>query len=198
MQLHDFTLSGNCYKVRLFLSLLGREAELLPVDLRGGAHKRPEFLALNPRGQVPVLVDEGQALYDSQAILVYLAGRYANDAWYPRDALGQARVACWLSFAANEAAHGPGKARLHVLFRLPGDLEEAQRRAVQVLELLDGHLARHAWLAETPTPTIADVAVYPYAALAGDGGLDLAPYANLNAWFARIRALPGYIGMPGL
>lgn len=90
MQLHDFTLSGNCYKVRLFLALLGRQVELLQVDLRGGAQKRPEFLALNPRGQVPVLVDEGQSVYDSQAILVYLARRYADARWLPQDALGQA------------------------------------------------------------------------------------------------------------
>ena len=198
MRLHDFTLSGNCYKVRLLLALLGRDVEALQVDLLGGAQKRPEFLALNPRGQVPVLEDEGQALYDSQAILVYLASRYAEASWYPQDALSQARIASWLSFAANEAAKGPGQARLHALFRMPGDLQQAQQRAVQVLELVDAHLAQHTWLAQGAAPTIADLAVYPYIALAGDGGLDLAPYANLAAWFARIRALPGYIGMPGL
>ncbi|WP_068826009.1 glutathione S-transferase family protein [Pseudomonas sp. BMS12] len=198
MQLYDFTLSGNCYKVRLFLSLLNREAELLPVDLPGGAQKSADFLTLNPRGQVPVLVDDGQALFDSQAILVYLARRYADVDWYPLDALSQARVASWLSFAANEVAKGPGQARLHVLFRQPGDLTQALQRAAQVLELLDAHLAQHDWLAEGATPTIADLAVYPYVALAGDGGIDLAPYAHLAAWFSRIRALPGYIGMPGL
>ncbi|WP_394558695.1 glutathione S-transferase family protein [Aquipseudomonas alcaligenes] len=198
MQLHDFTLSGNCYKVRLFLSLLGQPVELREVDLRGGEQKRPEFLALNPRGQVPVLVDQGQSIYDSQAILTYLAKRYAATSWLPQDDLGQARVVAWLSFAANEAARGPGQARLHRLFRMPGNLEEAQQRAVQVLELLDAHLARHAWLAEGAAPTIADLAVYPYVALAGDGGVDPTPYVHIAAWFARIRALPGYIGMPGL
>ena len=198
MQLHDFTLSGNCYKVRLFLSLLRLDAELLEVDLPAGAHKRASFLALNPRGQVPVLVDEGQALYDSQAILVYLACRYADASWYPRDALSQARITSWLSFAANEVAKGPGQARLHALFGVPGDARHAQRAAVQVLQLLDAHLAKHSWLAEGDAPSIADVAVYAYVALAGDGDIDLAPYAHLAAWFARIRALPGYIGMPGL
>ncbi|WJN57697.1 glutathione S-transferase family protein [Pseudomonas sp. SO81] len=198
MQLHDFRLSGNCYKVRLFLALLGREVELLQTDLLGGAQKRAEFLALNPRGQVPVLVDEGQAIYDSQAILVYLAKRYGAPSWYPQDALSQARIASWLSFAANEVAQGPGQARLHGLFRMPGDLQQAQQRAVQVLDLLDAHLAQHTWLAQGEAPSIADLAVYPYIALAGDGGIDLAPYVHLAAWFARIRALPGHIGMPGL
>ncbi|MGL4319109.1 MAG: glutathione S-transferase family protein [Pseudomonas sp.] len=198
MQLHDFTLSGNCYKVRLFLGLLGRSVDLLPVDLRNGEQKTPAFLALNPRGQVPVLIDEGQALYDSQAILVYLARRYAPESWYPQDALSQARIASWLSYAANEAAKGPGQARLHALFGFPGDLPTAQQRAIQVLQLLDQHLSRHSWLAEGAAPSIADLAVYPYIALAGDGGVDLAPYAHLHAWFARIRALPGYLTMPGL
>lgn len=198
MRLHDFTLSGNCYKVRLFLALLGREAEQVQTDLLGGAQKRAEFLALNPRGQVPVLEDDGRTIYDSQAILVYLARRYAETSWYPQDALSQARIAGWLSFAANEVAQGPGQARLHALFRMPGDLPLAQQRATQILELLEAHLARHNWLAEGAAPSIADIAVYPYVALAGDGGLDLAPYAHLAAWFARIRALPGYIGMPGL
>ncbi|WP_043307873.1 glutathione S-transferase family protein [Pseudomonas sp. ML96] len=198
MLLHDFTLSGNCYKVRLFLALLDQPVELREVDLRGGEQKRPEFLALNPRGQVPVLVDQDQPIYDSQAILTYLAKRYAAASWLPQDNLTQARVAAWLSFAANEAARGPGQARLHRLFRMPGNLEGAQQRAVQVLELLDAHLTHHAWLAESAAPTIADLAVYPYVALAGDGGVDLAPYAHITAWFARIRALPGYIGMPGL
>ncbi|MEO4048323.1 glutathione S-transferase family protein [Pseudomonas sp. CAU 1711] len=198
MRLHDFTLSGNCYKVRLFLALLGREAELLQVDLRGGAQRSPEFLALNPRGQVPVLEDEGLSIHDSQAILAYLARRYADAGWFPQDAAGQARVIAWLSFAANEAARGPGQARLHALFRMPGDLKEAQQRALRVLELLDTHLAHHTWLAEGTAPSIADIAVYPYVALAGDGGLDLSPYTHVAAWFARIRALPGYIGMPGL
>lgn len=198
MQLHDFTLSGNCYKIRLFLSLLQLEAELLSVDLPGHAQKSAEFLALNPRGQVPILVDDGHVLFDSQAILVYLACRYADTSWYPRDALSQARISSWLSLAANEVARGPGQARLHVLFRFPGDAQQAQESARQVLRLLDAHLAQHNWLAEGAAPTIADLAVYPYVALAGDGAVDLAPYIHLAAWFTRIRALPGYIGMPGL
>ncbi|MCY1546583.1 hypothetical protein D9M68_825860 [compost metagenome] len=72
------------------------------------------------------------------------------------------------------------------------------KKAIAALQLLDTHLAANLWLAQGRQPSIADIAVYPYAALAGDGGIDLTPYAHLNAWFARIRALPGYIGMPGL
>ncbi|GAB6389517.1 glutathione S-transferase family protein [Stutzerimonas marianensis] len=197
MKLHDLTLSGNCYKVRLFLSLIGQSAERVPVDLRQGEHKRPAFLALNPRGQVPVLEDDEVRLADSQAILVYLALRHAP-AWHPQDVLSQARIAGWLSFAANEMHHGPATARFGRVFRMPIDQALAVSRAQAALTLLEQQLGKHAWLAETPIPTIADVAVYPYAALAGEGGQNLADYPALQAWFGRIRELPGYVPMPGL
>ncbi|MBT6286377.1 MAG: glutathione S-transferase, partial [Rhodospirillaceae bacterium] len=88
IQLYDYILSGSCYKVRLFLSMLGKEFEPIPVDYYpGGEHKTPEFLEINPLGQIPVLRDGGLTLRDAQAILVYLAGRYDNARkWYPEDA----------------------------------------------------------------------------------------------------------------
>ncbi|HBB23660.1 MAG TPA: glutathione S-transferase, partial [Pseudomonas sp.] len=104
----------------------------------------------------------------------------------------------WLSFAANEVQHGPATLRLGKLFGRPIDESLAQARAASALRLLERHLAQHAWLAQTSAPTIADIAVYPNVALGGDGGLDLQAYPALQAWFGRIRALPGYAGMPGL
>lgn len=198
MKLYDLTLSGNCYKVRLFLSLIGQPVELIPVNLLKGEHKQPAFLALNPRGEVPVLLDADVRLIDSQAILVYLARRYADERWFPLDAQRQADIVGWLSFAANEMHHGPATARLGRLFGLPIDAALAESRALVALQLLEQQLAEHVWLAGTDAPTIADVAVYPYAALAGEGGIDLAAFPAVEAWFSRLRELPGYIGMPGL
>lgn len=198
MELYDLTLSGNCYKVRLFLNLIGQQAELHSLDLRAGEHRQAHYLAINPRGQIPALVDGELQLGDSQAILVYLARRYADESWYPLDAISQGRIAGWLSFAANEIHHGPATARLGKLFGFPIDQAGAQQKAVAALHLLDAHLARHEWLAQGSQPSIADIAVYPYVALAADGEVDLSPYAHLHAWFSRIRALPGYIDMPGL
>lgn len=83
MKLYDLSLSGNCYKVRLFLSLIDQPVELIPVDLLKGEHRQPAFLALNPRGQVPVLLDADVQVVDSQAILVYLARRYGDERWFP-------------------------------------------------------------------------------------------------------------------
>ena len=198
MKLHDVPLSGNAYKVRLFLSLIGLKAEVIDVDLRSGVQKRPAFLAINPRGQVPALEDGDYRLGDSQAILVYLARRYADPAWYPLDAETQGRIAHWLSFAANEIQHGAAAARIIQLFKRPGDLASAQSKARQALELLDGVLQQQTWLAATPAPTIADVAVYPYVALAGEGGVDPAVYPSVQAWLDRVRALPGYPPLPVL
>lgn len=195
MQLHDFYLSGNCYKVRLFLGLIGQQHERVNVDLPRSAQKSPEFLALNPRGQVPVLVDNGQPLVDSQAILVYLARCYADAHWYPLDGVTQAQIASWLSLTANEIHNGVARARIGLKFGRPVDIEDAQTRGRQTLELVNAHLANRLWLVGEQ-PTIADVAVYPYLAMAEEGGLDLAPYPHLNAWFASIRALPGYIDLP--
>jgi glutathione S-transferase len=198
MKLYDMTLSGNCYKVRLFLGLIGQAAELVPVDLRNGEQRQPAFLAINPRGQVPFLEDGEVRMADSQAILVYLARRYADSSWYSDDAVTEARIVSWLSFAANEMQHGPATARVGRLFGRPIDEALANSRALAAMSLLEQQLAEHDWLAQTPTPTIADVAVYPYAALAGEGGIDLAPYPAVRAWCSRIGQLPGYLGMPGL
>lgn len=196
MKLYDLELSGNCYKVRLFAALAHIPLEIVPVDFLGGAHKRAPLIDLNPWGELPILVDGERVLRDSQAILVYLAGKEGGAAWWPAEPALQADVVQWLSTAANEIQHGPASARLVDKFGYAIDKPEALRRAARILALLDAHLARHDWLAAS-RPTIADCAVYPYVALAGEGGIELAPYAHIGRWIARIKALPGYLPMPG-
>lgn len=196
MKLYDLELSGNCYKVRLFAALAHIPLEIVPVDFLGGAHKRAPLIDLNPWGELPILVDGDRVLRDSQAILVYLAGKEGGAAWWPAEPALQADVVQWLSTAANEIQHGPASARLVDKFGYAIDKPEALRRAARILALLDAHLARHDWLAAS-RPTIADCAVYPYVALAGEGGIELAPYAHIGRWIARIKALPGYLPMPG-
>lgn len=197
MKLYDLELSGNCYKVRLFAALIGIQLELVPVDIPGGAHKRTPVIDLNPLGQLPVLVDDDMVLRDSQAILVYLARRYGGNQWWPDGAAQQAEVMQWLSTAANEVQHGPNTARLIDKFGIPLNKEHALAVSAQLLSLLEQHLSQHQWLA-LGRPTIAECAVFPYVALAWEGGLTLEPYPVVQAWMARIKALPGYIGMPGI
>lgn len=197
MLLHDLELSGNCYKVRLFAALAGIPLPLAPVDFLGGEHRRPPLLALNPWGELPVLQDGDLVLRDSQAILIYLARRHGGHAWWPDSAAGQAEVAQWLSVAANEIQHGPCAARLIDKFGYELDKSVALGKAGRILGLLETHLATHDWLA-LGRPTVADCAVFPYVALAPEGGIDLTPYAAVRRWLARVKALPGFLGMPGV
>jgi glutathione S-transferase len=198
LRLHGHELSGNSTKVRLLLDLAGIPYEWVRVDLMKGEHKGEAFLALNPFGQVPVLEDGDTTLADAQAILYYLAVRQGDGRWLPTDPLGQARVVRWLSTAAGEVRQGPESARLHHLFGVKAiPIERAQEKAAFILDQLDRHLSDRLWL-ECDRPTIADIAVFPYVALAGDGGIDLAPYPHVRAWIARFQALPGYRPMKGL
>ena len=197
-KLHGHELSGNSYKVRLLLELLGLDYDWVRVDLMAGEHKGEAFLALNPFGQVPVLQEDGITLSDAQAILFHLAARQGDGQWLPADPLGQARVVRWLSTAAGEVRQGPESARLHHLFGAKAiPIERATEKACFILEQLEWHLAHRQWL-ELERPTIADIAVFPYVALAPDGGIDLAPYPHVRALIGRIQALPGYVPMQGL
>ena len=112
MKLYDLDVSGNCYRVRLFLSLLRLPLELRTVNLMKGEQREAWYLALNPRGQVPVLDDNGTIVWDSLAILVYLARQYGGEQWLPLDATGMAAVMQWLAVMENETLYGLGKARI--------------------------------------------------------------------------------------
>lgn len=197
MKLYDLELSGNCYKVRLFAALANIELEIVPVDFLGGEHKRPPLTDLNPWGELPILVDGDLVLRDSQAILVYLAGAYGGAAWWPAEPHLQAEIVQWLSTAANEIQNGPCAARLVDKFGYAIDKADTLARAARILPLIDAHLAEREWLAIS-RPTIADCAVFPYIALAPEGGVDLAQYANIVRWLDRVKALPGYLAMPGI
>jgi glutathione S-transferase len=192
MKLYHFPLSGHAHRAHLLLSLLGLDYELVEVDLPGGAQRSPDFLKLNPFGQVPVLDDDGTVIADSTAILVYLAKKYQRRDWLPEDAVGAAQVQRWLSIASGEVFRGPCAARLVTLFGYPFDHETAVRTAHAFLKKLDAELADRDWLV-SDHPTIADVAIYSYVARAPEGGVDLAAYHQVNAWLARIEALPGFV-----
>jgi len=195
--LYDMSLSGNCHKVRLMLSFLALPYQTQAVNLLGGEQRSPDYLRRNPFGQVPVLDDDGLIIRDSQAILVYLAKRYGGPQWWPDDAYQLAQIAAWLSTAANEIFNGPATLRVHHKFGRDIDIARAQQTAEKVLSIIDGHLQNRDWLVGD-TLSIADIAVYPYLALAPEANLDISAYTNIVAWFQRIRALPGYVTMPGM
>lgn len=197
IKLHRFALSGHSHRVELFLRLLGLPFETVDVDLPRGEHKRAEFLALNPFGQVPVIEDGDVVLYDSNAILVYLALRYGDEAWLPRDALGAAQVQCWLSAAAGPLASGAAAARVIQLFGQARDPAESIARAHGLCAVIEGALAgQHGGFITGSQPTIADIALYSYHAHAPEGNVSLEAYPALRTWLVRIEALDGFAPMP--
>ena len=197
LRFYDFPLSGNCHKVRLLLSMLDLTHETVTVDMMAAEHRATEYLEINPLGQVPALSDRDLVLRDSQAILIYLARSYGGEVWLPDNPKDMARVVQWLFTAANEIQHGPAAARLAIRFNVSVDFPSAQAISRKILGIMESELTDRDWLA-LDRPTIADLACYPYVALAPEGHVPLAPYPAVRAWIRRVETLPGYVGMPGL
>jgi len=196
LKLYDNPISGNCYKIRLMLSILGCEYQRVPVDIFKGESTTPEFLQLNPRGQIPLLVDGETTIWDSMAILVYLARRCGDERWLPCDALGEARVMQWLAVSENEVLYGLARARAVKRLNRPFDLEQCQKEGYAGLGVLETRLSESDWLA-AENVTIADIACYPYVMLAHEGEISLGAYPAVRAWLERIRDLPGWVAMEG-
>lgn len=194
IRIHHFPKSGHAHRTLVFAKIAGIAHEAVFVDLAAGEHKTPAFLAMNPNGQVPVLQDGATIVSDSNAILVYLARKYAPD-WMPSDAEGEADVQRWLTLAAGEIAFGSCAARLITVFGAPLDADFAAATAAKAMQKLEDGLNGRDWLVGD-RPTIADVATYSYTAHAPEGNVSLAPYPNVRAWIARFEALDGFEAMP--
>lgn len=205
LKLYDFELSGNCYKVRLLLSMLGVAYEAVPVDFYPGReHKSDRFLEINPLGQLPVIDDDGFVLRDAQAILVYLAARYdESGAWYPSgDPKRLGEITQWLAFADGITATASA-ARLHDGFDYPLDAEAARAAAHRLFRILDQHLwfverAGRAWICRGNHPTVADLACFPYVILSEEGGISRQDYPAIRRWCDRVKRLAGFEVMSGV
>lgn len=208
--LYSYAESGNSYKVRLLAALLNINLEIVEVDFLGNEQHGEKFLSINPKGEVPALVDNDVVLTDSAAILVYLAGKHARPdekGWWSTDITEQAHITEWLAFAASWVQYGVFTARAILSFGGPYNglgtasteqtLKEAQTRGVKSLQILDKVLGESPWLA-LGRPTIADIAVFVYVALAPMGDVSLQPFENVRGWIDRIKGLPGFIPIDGL
>lgn len=202
--------SGNSYKARLLASFLNIPLDIIQLDLRNGEQRGEKFLAINPKGEVPTLVDGDLVLTDSAAILVYLAGKYHNadgNDWWSVDIAEQVLITNWLAFAASWVQYGVFTARAIVslggAFNGLGTasteqtLREARIRGEKSLQILDQHLGSVEWLM-LGRPTIADIAVFPYVALAPMGDISLEPFGNVRSWIGQIRELSRFIPIDGL
>ena len=193
LRLYDYAASCNCYKVRLLLAQLGLPYERVPIDIFAGDTLTDEYARINPARTTPVLETEHGYLPESNAILVYLA---AGTPLLPDDPFELAQVVRWLVYEQTDVIPTMGGLRFRLLVgRLTPDDPAAIRRkegSEQVLRLLDDHLATREFLV-AGRYTVADVAVYGYSHLANEAGVDMGPYANVRAWFARVESQPGYM-----
>jgi glutathione S-transferase len=193
LRLYDYAASCNCYKVRLLLSQLGRRYERVPTDIFDGDTLTDEYAALNPARTTPVLSTPDGPLPESNAILVYLA---SGTPLLPDQPFQLAQVIRWLIYEQTDVIPTMGGLRFRLLAGrlMPDDLEARRRKqgALEVLRLLDDHLAERSYFVGDRY-TVADIAIYGYTHLAHEAGIDMQPYANLRAWFARVAEQPGYI-----
>lgn len=189
--------SGNCYKIKLLMSLLDIPHHWQHVDILNGESRTEDYLAKNPNGKIPLLeLDDGRHLAESNAILNYLAegSRYLPDNRYQR-----ALVLQWQFF--EQYSHEPFIAVARYINKYPGLPEE--RHAEYASKQEGGHRAlavMERQLAQTPfligeQMSIADISLYAYTHVAHEGGFDLAAYPALNGWLTRVAGLPGYLGM---
>lgn len=195
--LYGFSPSGNCHKVRLLLEQLGGPYRWVETDSSRGATRTPEFLALNPNGKVPLLVlDDGRTLAESNAMLCWLA---EGTDFVPADAWQRAQALSWMFF--EQYSHEPCVAVARFIRGwTPADsprraeLPKLRERGHQALAVMERHLLGAPWFTG-PRYGIADIALFAYTDVAGEGGFDLAPYPALRDWRARVRATPGFVAM---
>jgi len=197
MRLFDYPLSGNGYKVRLLLAHLAMPYEYVPVDILKGETRMPQFLEKNPNGRIPLLqLDDGTYLAESNAILYLLA---QNTSYWPTTAVAQAQVLQWLFF--EQYSHEPNiaTARFWISIRkietTPFNeelLRQKQSLGHAALRVMEDHLSRRRYFVDD-SYSIADIALYAYTHLAGEGGFDLARYPAVREWLARVRGEPRHV-----
>jgi glutathione S-transferase len=191
-RLYDYAASANCYKVRLVLAQLGLSYERIPVDIFAGETLGDDYAARNPARETPVLEVDGRYLPESGAILAYLA---EGTDLLPADPWERAQVLRWVLFEQTQVMGTIGGLRFRLLTgRVDAEARGAEARraaARSALEILDRHLSDRTFLA-ADRYTIADIAIFGYAHVAGDAGIDLGDYPAVERWISAVAATPGF------
>ena len=198
LTLHAMQRSANCYKVRLLMAHLGVPFVLKDVDILRGDTRTPQFLAMNPRGRVPVLqLDDGTVLIESNAILMYLG---EGTQFVPTDKVERAVMMQWLFFEQNSHHPSIGEARFWMSL-IPGGrelkrdlIDDWMEQGEEALGRMEARLGTQPYIAGG-TMTLADIALYANTHLAHEADLDLAHFPAVRDWVERIAALPGHVGM---
>lgn len=193
LKVYGMSSSGNCYKVRLLLTQLGRPFEWIEVDTLKQETRTPAFLAKNPNGKVPLIeFDDGRALAESNAILCHLA---EGSIYMPDDSWGRAQLLQWLFW--EQYSHEPYVATarfIRYFLKHPDEpsLPQKTERGYRALGLMEEHLSSHDFFV-CETYTVADVALYAYTHVADQGGFDLARFPAIKRWCARVAEQPNHL-----
>jgi len=193
IRVYGMSGSGNCHKVRMVLEALRQPYEWNEINPKKGETKTASFLAMNPNGQVPaVLLDDGDALVESNAIMFYFA---EGTTLIPSDRLARARMLQWLFF--EQYSHEPYIAVARALRKFHPDpasqqavIESKMAGGYRALEIMEGRLAESPFFAGERF-SIADMGLYAYTHVAEEGGFDLERFPAIEAWLARVEAQPG-------
>lgn len=194
-RVYGMSASGNCHKVRMTLEALKLPYDWTEIDTARGDTRKPEFLAMNPNGKVPVLeIERGTYLSESNAILWYLAD---GTPLLPTEALARARVLQWMFFEQYSHEPNVAVARFLMHFTAPDDqrrrtLPDRRTAGYAALDVMERHLARNPFLA-AGRYSIADIALYAYTHTAEEGGFSLAKYPAIRAWLDRVKAQSGHV-----
>jgi glutathione S-transferase len=193
--LYDYLESGNAYKARLLLHLRGIPFRRVELDILKGETRTPQFLAKNPNGRIPAVeLEDGRVLFESNAILGYFA---EGTPLAGADAWERAQILQWMFF--EQYSHEPNIATLrfwHLAKLLPAKMSaeiEAKRKwGDAALAIMDAHLAAHGYFVGERFTT-ADIALFAYTHVAGEGGFELARFPAVQRWIARVEATPRFV-----
>eukprot|EP00934_Nitzschia_sp_Nitz4_P001288 Nitzschia sp. Nitz4//scaffold38_size140716//126592//127221//NITZ4_003173-RA/size140716-processed-gene-0.46-mRNA-1//1//CDS//3329550156//1288//frame0 len=198
MKFYYMTESGNCLKVAWMLRLSGKEYERVPTSFVDGGTKKPEFLAKNPNGQVPLLeLDDGRRVAESDAILLYLAEQAKAEGkadLIPSDPYQRALVYQWLFFEQYTHEKAIAVRRANVLFKRPCPEEQMQDlldRGHKALGIMDAQLGLGPYLVGDKM-TVADMALFAYTHVAHEGEFKMDDFPNVQKWLKRIREDSGF------
>lgn len=197
MKVYGDTKSGNCYKIKLVCALLDIPHEWVAVDILAGETGKDEFLSRYPNGKIPAVeLDDGRCLWESNAILNYLA---AGSALLPTDPFDLAKVQQWQFF--EQYSHEPYIAVARFIAKYLGlpedrraDYESKQAGGHKALSVMESQLQQTPYLVGDQLTT-ADISLYAYTHVADDGGFDLSGYPSIERWLEQIKSFDRYVSM---
>ena len=198
LKLYDHTESQNGYKVRLALSNLKIDYEWIQVNLIAREQREDWFLKLNPNGKVPTLVDDDFSIWESNAILLYLGRRFSPNNLIPQDIKKLGMMLEWIMYESTTLSKNLSGARFLTKFMPPekvnkDELQKYKKDGNRALKIVDEYLGKNNFLAVDYS--MADIACYGQIYPAGEGGIDLSQFKNIQAWQKRVESQPGYVEM---